>query len=258
MDKNQQALKDNRERFHLWVFSTLHQLPGYELPRKDRIQKPDFRYQNGKLITGIEHTEIKRIKSAQGKPSLAQLKGLHREIIKRAERLAVEQGVAPLHVKVLFHDHFYRYPNKGEKAAQGLLTSITSNLEKILKTETGNSIKIEAPEPFVGISMIYATSGRAFGKIWLTDHRWEVMESGTVSTMFISELQDTINKKNQKIDDYLKFCDECWLLIVADRTRADQKYCFTPEMQGHMYESKFQRTFFLEIVERLLQELTTI
>ena len=83
MANDQEALRDNRERFHLWVFSTLHQLPGDELPRKRRIQRPDFRYQNGKLIIGIEHTEIKRTKSAQGKPSLAQLKGLHREIVKR-------------------------------------------------------------------------------------------------------------------------------------------------------------------------------
>jgi len=257
MVNNQEALRDKRDRFHLWVFSTLHQLPGDELPRKGRTQKPDFRYQNGKLITGIEHTEIKRTKSAQGVPSLAQLKGTHREIVKKARRLAVKQGVPPLHVEVLFHDHFYRYPNKGEKAVQALLTAVTKNLDKILEKETGKYIKIEAPEPFVGISMIYVTSGMAYGKVWLVDHRWEVMEPGTVSTSFISELQDRISEKNQKIDNYLKACDECWLLIVADRMRADQKFHLTPEMQSHVYESKFQRTFFLEIAERFLLELKT-
>jgi hypothetical protein len=209
------------------------------------------------LITGIEHTEIKRTKSAQGIPSLAQLKGTHREIVKKAERLAGEQGVPPLHVEVLFHDHFYNYPNKGEKAVQALLTVVTRNLDKILEKETGNDIKIEAPEPFVGISMIYVTSGRAYGKVWLADHRWEVMEPGTVSISFMSELQDRISEKNKMIDDYLKACDECWLLIVADRTRADQKFYLTPEMQRHVYESKFQRTFFLEIAERFLLKLNT-
>lgn len=257
MANDQGAMKDNREKFHLWVFSTLHQLPGDELPRQNPIQKPDFRYQCGKSIIGIEHTEIKRTKSARGIPSLAQLKGIQREIVKKAERLAAQQGLPPLNVQVLFHDHFYRYPNKGEKAVQGLLTTVLRNIDKVLKAETGNSIKIDAPDPFVGISMVYAKSGRAFGKVWLTDHRWEVMEPGTVSTAFVPELQNRITKKNQKIHDYLKACDECWLLMVADRTRADQKFAFTPEMQGHVYESKFQRTFFLEIAERLLTELAT-
>jgi hypothetical protein len=257
MVNSQEASKDNRERFHLWVFSTLQQLPGNELPKQGRVQKPDFRYQCGQLIIGIEHTEIKRAKSVQRIPSLAQLKGMHREIVKKAERLAMKQGLPPLHVQVLFHDHFYRYPNKGEKAVQGLLDTVLRNLDKVLKTETGNSIRIDAPSPFVGISTVHATSGKAYDKVWLADHRWEVMEPGTVSTAFVPELQDAITKKNQKIDDYLKACDQCWLLIVADRTRADQKFSFTPEMQAHIYESKFERTFFLEIAERFFTELTT-
>jgi hypothetical protein len=258
MVNDKEALRNNHERFHLLVFSALHPLPGDELPRKGRTQKPDFRYQYGKLITGIEHTELKWTKSAQGTPSLAELKGLHREIVKRAERLAAKQGVPPLHVEVLFHDYFYRYPNKGEKAVQSLLTSIKENLDKILKEKSGNSIEIEAPEPFVGISQIYATSGIALGKVWLTNHRWEVWEPGTVSTSFIPELQDSIDKKNKKIDDYLNACNECWLLIVADRTRADQKFSFTPPMNTHVYKSEFKKTFFLEIAERRYWELRTI
>lgn len=94
MVNGQEALKDKHERFHLCVFSTLHPLPGDELPRRSRVQKPDFRYQFGKMIIGIEHTEIKRTKSVQGIPSLAHLKGLHRGIVKKAERLAVKQGIS--------------------------------------------------------------------------------------------------------------------------------------------------------------------
>ena len=257
MVNNQETLKDNHERFHLWVFSTLQQLPGDELPRQDHSQKPDFRYRCGELITGIEHTEIKRARSVQGISSLAQLKGLHRGIVRKAERLAAEQGLPPLHVQVLFHDHFYRYPNKGEEAVHGLLGTVLSSLDKIMKTETGNSVRIDPPSPFVGISMVYATPGTAYRKIWLTHHRWEVMEPGTVSIGFAPELQATITKKNEKIHEYLKTCDQCWLLVVADRTKADQKFAFTPEMQEYIYESKFEKTFFLEIAERFFTELTT-
>lgn len=257
MANDQEARKDSRERFHFEVFSTLHQLPGNELPRQSLFQQPDFRYQSNKLIIGIEHTEIKRTKSVQGIPPLAQLKGTHRQIVQKAERTAMKQGLPPIHVQVLFHDRFYRYPNKGEKTVQGLLDTVLKNLNKVLETETGNSIRLDPPSPFVGISAVYATSGTAYGKVWLSDHRWEVMEPGTVSTAFAHEIQNAITKKNKKIDDYLKTCDQCWLLIVADRTRADQKFAFTPEMQTHVYESKFEKTFFLEIAERFFTQLTT-
>lgn len=257
MVNRQGALKDNHERFHLWVFSTLHELPGGELPRQNHSQKPDFRYRSGQLITGIEHTEIKRARSVSGIPSLAELKGLHRGIVSKAERLATDQGLPPLHVQVLFHDHFYRYPNKGERAVHGLFDTILRNLERILKMETGNSLRIEPPSPFVGISMVLATPGTAHGKTWLANHRWEVMEPGLVTIGFAHELQDVITAKNAKIDEYLKTCDQCWLLVVSDRTKADQKFHFTPEMQENVYEADFERTFYLEIAERFLTELKT-
>lgn len=123
--------------------------------------------------------------------------------------------------------------------------------------ETGNSVRIDPSTPFVGISMVYATPGTAYGKIWLTHHRWEVMEPGVVSVGFVPELQRAITKKNQKIQEYLKTCDQCWLLLVADRTKADQKFAFTQEMQDKVYESEFERTLFMEIAERFLMELTT-
>ena len=54
------SLKDRREKFHMEIFSTLHQLPGEELLRQDAGQKPDFLYRTGKLAVGVEHTELKK------------------------------------------------------------------------------------------------------------------------------------------------------------------------------------------------------
>lgn len=89
LNKNEHvlSLKGRHEEFHLKVFSTLHCLPGKELPRQDDRQKPDFRYRAGKVLTGIEHTELKRTKSAHGEKSLAELKGIHRKIVERANYL---------------------------------------------------------------------------------------------------------------------------------------------------------------------------
>jgi len=253
------SLKDEREKFHLSVFSSLYCLPGEELLRQDTGQKPDFLYQAGKLVIGIEHTELKRTKSAQGKHSLAERKGLHRQIVERARQHAIKQEIPPINVDVWFNDRFDRYPNKGEKAEQGLLSTITTNLDKILASEYGNSTKIKVPDPFVGISQIYARSGRVHGKVWLKAHRWQVVgPSRIMLRSFLPDLQAAISAKNKKIDEYHKNCDECWLLIVADRSKADQCYYPPPDIQGHSFVSKFKRTFFLEIMERDLLELSTI
>lgn len=258
MGNNQENWKDKHERFHLEVFSTLQPLPGEELSRQDTSQKPDFLFQCGESIIGIEHTEIKRIRSSQDISSLAQLKGIHRGIVVKAGRLAAEQGLPPLNVKVNFHDHYYRFKQKEkDQAVQGLLDTVKKNLDKIMKMETGNSVKIEPPTPFVGISLVYMTPATANGKVWLDHHRWEVMEPGFVSIEFIPELQASITKKNRINNEYLTRCDQCWLLVVADRTKADQKFEFTPEMQKHIYESEFEKTFYMEIAQRFLTELNT-
>jgi hypothetical protein len=257
MDNNQANRKNKHERFHIEVFSTLQSLPGDELPRKDVSQRPDFLFQSGELIVGIEHTEIKKIGSAKEVPSPAQLKGIHRGIVIKAGQLAADQGLPPLNVKVNFHNHFYRFKQKGNQVVQALLDTVKKNLDNIMKMADGNSVKIDPPSPFVGISLVYVSPGTINGKVWLDHHRWEVMEPGFVRIGFIPELQAAITKKNRINNEYLKRCDKCWLLVVADRAKADQKFEFTPEMQKHIYESEFEKTFFMEIAQRFLTELNT-
>ncbi len=253
MDNDQAKQKDKHERFHLEIFSTLMRLPGIELPRHDISQRPDFLFRCGESVVGIEHTEIKRL----GSPSLAELKGIHRGIVTRAGQLAAEQGLPPLNVKVCFHNHYYRFERKRELAVQGLLATVKENLDQIMQNATGHSVKINPPAPFVGVSLVYVTPGIVNGKAWLKHHRWEVMEPGSVRTGFIPELQDAITKKNKVAKEYLEKCDRCWLLIVADRTKADQRFEFAPSMQEYIYESEFERTFFMEIAEKFLAELHT-
>nr|NJM04291.1 hypothetical protein [Desulfobacula sp.] len=257
MVNNQADRKDKHEQFHLEIFSTLQPLPGVELPRKDISQKPDFLFQCGKSVIGIEHTEIKKLGSLPGSPSFAELKGIHRSIVRKAGHLAAKHGLPPLNVKVNFNP-YYRFKLKGnQQAVQGLLGTVKKNLDTIMGMDTGSSIKIDPPNPFVGISLVYVTPGTINGKVWLNNHRWETMEPGVVRIGFIPELQAAITKKNKKHNEYLKGCDKCWLLVVADRTKADQKFEFTPEMKIHIYESEFEKTFFMEIAERFLAELNT-
>lgn len=57
------------------------------------------------------------------------------------------------------------------------------------------------------------------------------------------ELQDEINKKDEKIDNYLKNCDKCFLLIyLPDVSKGN--YChFTWKLKWHLFRSKFNSTY---------------
>lgn len=56
-------------------------------------------------------------------------------------------------------------------------------------------------------------------------------------------LQETIDSKNKKIDNYLKNCDRCFLLVyVPDVSKGN--YChFTNLLKKHLFSSKFENIF---------------
>ena len=57
------------------------------------------------------------------------------------------------------------------------------------------------------------------------------------------ELQEEINKKNQKFDSYLKNCDKCFLLIYLPDV-SHGNYCyFTKKLNKHKFCSKFEDTY---------------
>jgi hypothetical protein len=62
---------------------------------------------------------------------------------------------------------------------------------------------------------------------------------------FIPQLQRTINEKNSKHGRYRQRCDECWLLIVASGGRPSGLFEPSAETKNHLYQSLFERTFFM-------------
>jgi hypothetical protein len=74
---------------------------------------------------------------------------------------------------------------------------------------------------------------------------------------FIHELQQVIDAKNARYETYLDYCDECWLLIVANGGRPSGLFESSDKTKSRVYHSLFERTFFLEAFDSLLLELMT-
>ena len=57
------------------------------------------------------------------------------------------------------------------------------------------------------------------------------------------ELQETIDSKNKKINNYFKKCDKCFLLVYIPGV-SKGNYChFTSSAKKHLFSSKFENIF---------------
>ena len=59
--------------------------------------------------------------------------------------------------------------------------------------------------------------------------QWSPNSAGLVSTLTPARLQEEINQKASKLNDYRECTEEIWLLIVADRIRSSQKISVMPD-----------------------------
>jgi hypothetical protein len=244
------------EDFHLSIFSELHPLPGTLLPRS-RFQKPDFIFVSNGRRFGLEHTELKKTMAVPGHVSIAELKGTQRGILQRAAAIADEMGLPPISLNAWFHDSYKKFPNRGESLARTLAEYVRDQMDFIQSNGTHGSVKIARVGDIDAIVMMTAISGKAFGSEGLQKHRWILQEPGFVRHDFAKELQSVIEKKNTNYESYTANCDECWLLIVVDRTKDDQRFELDEITRTTTYKSMFVKTFLMEITQRLLVELPT-
>jgi len=77
-------------------------------------------------------------------------------------------------------------------------------------------------------------------------HEWIWMEMGEPRRDAIQLIQQAIDEKSPKLGDYLRSCDECWLLIVAPSFKPSGMIHPDARSLSHSYNSPFSRTYFLD------------
>jgi hypothetical protein len=76
-------------------------------------------------------------------------------------------------------------------------------------------------------------------------HHWTDRGAGMVLEDARQLLQDAINEKASMLPRYLTQCDRCWLLLAADAFRPSTYIEPDQNSLSHVYESPFERTYFL-------------
>jgi hypothetical protein len=73
---------------------------------------------------------------------------------------------------------------------------------------------------------------------------WRCSSAGFIPQITPIQLQEKIDKKDQKLDNYKFKCSKRWLLIVADDLRVPSTVDITVLASTHRYITRFDRVFF--------------
>lgn len=250
------SYQKRREQFDFALFrELLIQKFGGRLPSGTQSRNPDFILPYFGETLGVEHTALCKTKGQTANHAPQEEVGFQDKIVNNARLQCEKWAVPPLRVKVWFRSTQHL---RGRSDQQQVSHALANIVREFTQENTLNCFKWFKPESALSeISQIGITPGTINGKLWLKSHRWSRVGPVRVRISFIRDLQERIESKNAKYQKYLRKCDQCWLLIVADKSNPAQAFDITydDQVQAHRYESKFDRTFFMEVTERCLVEL---
>ncbi|HSW00668.1 MAG TPA: hypothetical protein VLI39_10880 [Sedimentisphaerales bacterium] len=211
---------------------------------------PDFLVECGGRTIGIEHTELfkRQTRSSERPYTPAELEGIQQKILHETKKLYIAQGGPPIVVTVWFIPGMRRTkPARGR--SEGIAVELAQFITEWIRTPHSPD---EWPRPGDRIPEISHLS------IYEGQSAWMKGNPAWVGPPSVSDIQKTIDEKDAKYDVYRHRCDECWLLIAANRYNPAQGFDFSRDDSSlrYGYRSRFERLFFLELGDRWLRELS--
>ena len=233
------SLSDKTEIERQYLHSFRYFCTDFPSGELQKQEAPDFvvTTEAGARI-GIEFT---RVFKERGKTSEQSIEATKDTITIEARKYAENHlQLPPAHVTLFFtlsrHLKSERCQRIAERVAQVVHDNMPPMGESVdLQYRSGGVQPIEVD--LIQINRVYPVAA----------HRWCWLEYGTIKTDAINVLQQEIEAKNKKVTQYLRNCDECWLVIVAPSFRSSGNVRPDEQSCAHIYASRFARTYFLDI-----------
>lgn len=228
------------ELAHLLAFKeTVSDFPDGNIPEDQ--ENPDFLISTSEKTIGIEHTEIFHEIKKSGTTLQAEESYIFK-ILHKAKKLYNESNNIPLIIWVDLRI--------GTDFKKRNIDSIAKNLvriveENIPEQESFNEVKktweIDDPLPKVVSSITIIRFGS------LTKSSWAPIGiSGAMPNVPPEFVQKSIDKKNPKVEDYKKRCDEVWLVIVVYGYLPSTLFEVSGKAISELYSSNFDRTYLFD------------
>lgn len=204
----------------------------------ESTETPDFIVHTQDKILGIEHTEIFQPGLSDG-TSLQAQDGLAQRVVSKANSLYLEQYGQPLLVQIFFNYRVMIHKKDVDRLAKAVVHLIeTTPIEPgnpiTLRRTTENSV--DFPNEIARLHIYAHPNGK--------ENKWRSSSAGWIPEVTPEFVQEQINQKEQKLDNYKSQCSEIWLLLVADNLRNPSSVDLSQLALAYQYSTGFDRVFF--------------
>lgn len=230
--------KKSIEKIHIEYFKERCKDLPLRVDDGDYGENPDFLWKHSLGVLGIEHTQLFKITKHPNAPQA--LESFRQQIVESAKECC--NDIPPLCVRVWFIFN-QRVPKNRAVEIKRISRSLAAIVKKWHRNNPKKHYEIlkspsQIPSLFLSVSIARSR------------YHWWIVDSAACQLDFpTKEIQDRINKKNRRYKEYLKKCDECWLLIIVDIFRDSQSFEI-PNQIDHRFESKFERIYYMDASHR--------
>jgi hypothetical protein len=212
---------------------------------------PDFLISTPSHVLGIEHREVLKPHKGDGPPERANER-YEDEVLAMGQELAELRGLPRARVSVLFGNTVPTARSKRLELARVLEQLIHDHMP-----EDGKGVRLGYGDfrgrGIHGVDQVFIHRNDRVTRSGI----WVAPRAGFVWRDCVPLLQSAIDDKAAKYTSYLKHCDECWLLIVADSFKPSAKIHADEKGLAHVFTSPFAKTFFLDFGMGRLHKLET-
>lgn len=241
------ALKKRHERSALDRFLELLKTPVPESIEPD--EEPDFVLTFGGRRVGIEMTDLYWSATRAGRPRQEQ-ESLRRRVVEAAERLYADRNLPPVHVSVHFNDQYVLNKTAIQLLAAQIVTWAAARVPRI-----GESFE----EQYDWVNRDYFPehlhSLRIYRHAPLAEARFSAPDADYAPQLDAANVEHRLQSKNSRHRQYLRKCDEAWLVIGFNTDRLSTTFQISQVITDTVYETPFSRVFLLQLIAPHLFEL---
>lgn len=246
---SQEEEKYSYEKRMLEHFLRVSPIVTWDKMIKDSNRIIDFRFDLGNGILGIELTRC----IGEAGTKAAEKERLLNSIVEKAQQLYQNQSSLNLLVSV----HLWHTESINKHEAKRLTNGIVHLLNVHFKSIS--NIGITPARKFL-LYLDRNIKGRVYVQNLgsLPNHRWRRINPCWVRQHPYTLLQETIAKKTLKIKRYKSCANKIYLLITANRALQSESMVFDERLLQQRFYSKFDKTFFFDVMTRQFFELQTV
>lgn len=205
-----------------------------------KSESPDFLIKETDRMIGVEVTSLR---TPDGESAVESTKDA---IVTASQMAATRLNVPAVDVTLFFSITGPLKKSEKKRVSESVAQVVLENLPDLDGQATLEMVPGQPSE--VDLILVSRRSAK---------NRWHWTEAGDKLECADFLIQSAIDKKSEKISNYLQNCDECWLLVGVNSFRPSGKLRPGDQVRNHVFRSPFDRTYFLDYGHGELIKLPT-